>query len=304
MPCVSICYTAPMAAQRQAVAADPANDSLVEVGDVDTYFADPRWRILRYPGFFCSSPDGKILTLWAVGHTDLTSCNQLLDIFAAVERARLGPRRQLVALRHLHSVSAGAMERFVRYHQRVTAYVRGVSHEGVVRPEGVAGILAEGFYRTIRSPTEGRVFTDLNVAAEWVGVDDRAWLAAAQAEEAKLLAAWRRVPEGLDAIWDPAFMRLTLPAAAAALSLAPRTLQRRLRESSTTFEDLRLRATLNRADELLLIERDVKDVAYTLGFSSPSAFSTAFRRARGLSPEQWRAQARAVGSDEAQRRAR
>jgi AraC-like DNA-binding protein len=261
---------------------------LVTVDDVDVYFQNPCWRILRYPGFFCSSPDGKILTLWAVGHTDLASCNQLLEIFAAVERARLGPRRQLVVLRHLDSVSAGAMERFVRYYQEVTTYLRGVSHEGVVRPGGVAGIFAEGFYRTIKSPTEGRVFTNLHDAAAWVGVSDEAWLAAAQAEEAKLLASWSKSPEGLDALWEPDYMRLSLSDAAARLALSPRTLQRRLRESNTTFEELRFRATLNRAEELLLIGSDVKDVSYTLGFSSPSAFSTAFRRARGRSPEQWR----------------
>jgi AraC-like DNA-binding protein len=265
-----------------------ADRELIAADNADVYFQSPCWRILRYPGFFCSSPDGKILTLWAVGHTDLASCNQLLDIFAAVERARLGPRRQLVVLRHLDSVSAGAMERFVRYYQEVTTYLRGVSHEGVVRPGGVAGIFAEGFYRTVKSPTEGRVFTSLDEAAAWVGVSDHAWLAAAQAEEAKLLASWKRSPDGLDALWEPDYMRLSLPDAAARLGLSPRTLQRRLRESQATFEDLRLRATLNRAEELLLIGNDIKDVSYTLGFSSPSAFSTAFRRARGLSPEQWR----------------
>jgi AraC-like DNA-binding protein len=66
-------------------------------------------------------------------------------------------------------------------------------------------------------------------------------------------------------------------------------LQRRLGDLGTPFETLRLRASLDHAESLLLAGRDVKEVAFTLGFASASAFSTAFRRARGCSPEQWRA---------------
>jgi len=262
---------------------------LVPVADVDEYFKDPTWRILRRNGYFCSSPDGSLLTLWAVGHTDVDSLESLLEIFAAVERARLPARRQLVVLRHLKGVSTTAMARFVRYHEQATAYLRGISHEAVVRPQGVAGVLAEGFYRAVHVPADGRVFTDLGGAVAWVGVTDDAWLAAAAAEEAKLVASIRQSPAGLAALWAPRYMKLTLAEAAAALSMSPRTLQRRLQEGQTAFEALRLNAALAHGEELLSTDVDVKFIAYTLGFASPSAFSAAFRRARGVSPEQWRA---------------
>jgi len=260
---------------------------LVPVSDVDEYFKDPTWRILRRNGYFCSSPDGKLLTLWAVGHTDVDSLESLLEIFAAVERARLPARRQLVVLRHLEGVSTAAMTRFVRYHDQATAYLRGVSHEAVVRPHGVAGVLAEGFYRAVQVPAEGRVFTDLDAAVAWIGASDDAWLAAAAAEEAKLVASLRQSPAGLAALWAPRYMKLTLAEAAAALSMSPRTLQRRL-QGGAGFEEQRLAASLAHAEELLSTDVDVKFIAYTLGFASPSAFSAAFRRARGVSPERWR----------------
>jgi AraC-like DNA-binding protein len=262
---------------------------LEPVEDADAYFRDPRWKILRRQGFVCSSPDGRLLSLWGVGHADVEGVVELLEIYAAVERAHFPPRRQLVVLRHLQSVTTAAMARFVRYHEQVTTYLKGVTHEAVVRPGGVVGVFAEGFYRAVPHPAEGRVFSSLDDAAAFAGVTDEPWLRAMLAEEQRMLVALQQRPEGLDALWAPHYMRLTLADAARSLGLSPRTLQRRLGDLGTPFETLRLRASLDHAESLRLTGRDVKEVAFTLGFASPSAFSTAFRRARGCSSEQWRA---------------
>jgi AraC family transcriptional regulator len=42
------------------------------------------------------------------------------------------------------------------------------------------------------------------------------------------------------------------------------------------------------AKRLLVAGENVKTIAFTLGFSSPSSFTFAFRRAIGLSPSQFR----------------
>jgi AraC-like DNA-binding protein len=256
--------------------------------DADEYFGDPKHSLLSRSGFFCSSPDGLTLTLWGVGHADLQGVEDLLEIYAAVERARFPPRRQLVVLRHLRSISSAAMWRFVRYHERVSAYLRGVTHEAVVRPDGVVGVVAEGFYRVVPHPADGRVFTALDDALQWVGIDDPAWVKAMLSEESNLRARLEHRPELLDALWAPRFMALSIEEAAAALGLSTRTLQRRLRVLGTTFETLRLRATLDEAAARLVAGQSIKEVAFGLGFSSPSAFSTSFRRTFGVSPEQWR----------------
>ena len=76
---------------------------------------------------------------------------------------------------------------------------------------------------------------------------------------------------------------------ARALGLSRQTLYRRLRAEGTTFE--RLLDGVRRRLALELV-RDpgvaVKDAAYRLGFSDPAAFSRAFKRWTGASPQAMR----------------
>ncbi|MFN9944969.1 MAG: helix-turn-helix transcriptional regulator, partial [bacterium] len=77
----------------------------------------------------------------------------------------------------------------------------------------------------------------------------------------------------------------SLPTVARRLALGERTLQRRLREEGLTFralvDDVRHEcAKIQRATP----EVSVAEVAYSLGFSSPSAFHHAYRRWTGASP--------------------
>lgn len=76
---------------------------------------------------------------------------------------------------------------------------------------------------------------------------------------------------------------------ASALGVGARTLQRRLRLEGVSFDDLaeELRAGLAReyvADRKL----NISEAAYLLGFSEPSAFSRAFKRWTGMSPQAFR----------------
>jgi AraC-like DNA-binding protein len=261
---------------------------LQPVSDVDEYFRDPAGKVLNRRGYFCSSPDGKLLTLWGWGHVDIDSTEELLEIFAAVERARLPSRRQLVVLRHMQSVSPRAMTRFIRYHQDVTAYLRGIEREAVVRPDGLVGVMAEGFYRAVHHPGEGRVFTDLGNALAWLEVDAPEWVSAAVAHEERSMAAQDDALVQLDALWRSGWMRVGLEDAARSLGLSPRTLQRRLRDAGESFEERRAREALHHAEELLQRGLEVKAVASELGFASSSAFVAAFRRSRGLPPHAWR----------------
>jgi AraC-like DNA-binding protein len=76
---------------------------------------------------------------------------------------------------------------------------------------------------------------------------------------------------------------------AARLQLTSRTLQHRLKQNGVAFKDLvdEVRRTL--ALHYLRDERwSLLEVAFMLGFSEQSAFSRAFRRWHGLSPQAWR----------------
>lgn len=77
----------------------------------------------------------------------------------------------------------------------------------------------------------------------------------------------------------------TLDAIAARLHLGGRTLQRRLKDEGLTFraavDHVRFECARERLENP---EVSVAEVAYSLGFSSPSAFSSAYRRWAGSAP--------------------
>lgn len=79
----------------------------------------------------------------------------------------------------------------------------------------------------------------------------------------------------------------TLATVARQLGLGPRTLQRRLGEQALTFrtvlDEVRRESALQ---QLAQPDVSIAEVAFALGFSSPSAFHHAFRRWTGRSPRQ------------------
>lgn len=75
------------------------------------------------------------------------------------------------------------------------------------------------------------------------------------------------------------------PAAIAkALGISERTLRRQLAQHGTNVRELTDQAHRARADALLATGKTVKEVAFELGFSEPSAFSRAYKRWTGKAP--------------------
>ncbi|MDH4224221.1 MAG: AraC family transcriptional regulator ligand-binding domain-containing protein [Deltaproteobacteria bacterium] len=85
----------------------------------------------------------------------------------------------------------------------------------------------------------------------------------------------------------------TMSEVAGSLGIKPRSLQHRLKEENTTFQEV-LDSLRQELAMKFLLEKGmaVSDVAFLLGFSEPSPFHRAFRRWTGKSPsefrEQWR----------------
>jgi AraC-like DNA-binding protein len=76
---------------------------------------------------------------------------------------------------------------------------------------------------------------------------------------------------------------------ASRLQMSPRTLQRRLADEGVSLRVLAEDARRARASALLEGGASIAEVAYTLGYSEPSAFHRAFRRWTRQTPEQFRA---------------
>lgn len=86
---------------------------------------------------------------------------------------------------------------------------------------------------------------------------------------------------------------MTIDAVARRLSTTPRTLQRRLARSGTSFDALRDDAR-RQAAELYLSTTTltIAEVTYLLGYSEPTAFHRAFKRWHGTTPQAFRSQTR------------
>ncbi len=90
-----------------------------------------------------------------------------------------------------------------------------------------------------------------------------------------------------------------LESVAHAIGYSKRTLQRRLQEEETNFQDMidgvRYQLSL---DYLSEPHYRLTDVAAVLGYSELSAFTRSFKRWQGISPQQWRAQQRNLKPNE------
>jgi AraC-like DNA-binding protein len=95
-------------------------------------------------------------------------------------------------------------------------------------------------------------------------------------------ALTQRLPDG----------QARLAPVAAELGLSARTLQRKLAEAGSSFQQVLdgVRFALAQ-DYLRRRELGLADVAFLLGFQDQSAFTHAFREWSGINPGAWRAQA-------------
>jgi len=82
--------------------------------------------------------------------------------------------------------------------------------------------------------------------------------------------------------------QLDLHAAARALGIHPRTLQRRLQSEGTSFEKLRDEARKALFEKLILKSASLADLAQTLGFSDQSVLSRACKTWFGMTPRRFR----------------
>ena len=80
-----------------------------------------------------------------------------------------------------------------------------------------------------------------------------------------------------------------LPAVAAELGMSPRTLQRKLADAGSSFQELLDGARYELArDYLRQRELGLVDIAFLLGYQEQSAFTHAFREWSGVNPGAWR----------------
>ncbi len=84
-------------------------------------------------------------------------------------------------------------------------------------------------------------------------------------------------------------LKTTLDAAALALHLSPRTLQRNLSQLDTTFKKTEKEILLTLSKKLIVHEgHNLEEVAYLLGFSESSALVRFFKKEMGITPKRYK----------------
>ena len=222
------------------------------------------------------------------GTPELDDIERLLAAWVVERRPRAPRHVSLVDARRLQATPSDAFAVFARdVSSGQGALGSKLERQALVRPQGVVGAVVTGFYGTFPHAYPVQVFDQLDAALGWLGRPELAPVLAQLGERAQgedpMVRALRQHLGGT-------LRSATLPAAARALGVSERTLQRRLREAGTTWKD-ELQAARVRAAESLLLdgERKLTAIAAEVGCASLQSFSGLFRRLTGVSPSQWRA---------------
>jgi AraC-like DNA-binding protein len=254
--------------------------------DVDAYRRDPAGAYIVVPRalVFCARPSLWGFSLW--GKPTEADLRRVIPLLALELTA--APHASLVDVRRLEAGDPRAFAVLTRYlRTHFETFRTCVTRLALVRPPGLLGATVAGFYQVAGAPYPVRVFDDLASAGSWLRA----------AEVAATLDAAVEVASGLSPVllqlrrWlDGHLGDASLARAARAVSRAPRSLQRDLRDGGTTFQ-VELDAARIRLAKRLLVESDssLTEIAYDIGCASPQHFSTLFRRVVGAPPSAWRA---------------
>jgi AraC-like DNA-binding protein len=216
--------------------------------------------------------------------------SKLLLRCATATLTTLPPHAGLLDARRVRSIDASAYRlasEFVALHGAMLT--KNVTRLAAVRPPGLAGAAAEGFFRMVPAPYPVDTFAERGEALHWLGAEHHA--AAIDAVETLAQGRGRDVTLMVDlhrAI-EERIVGSTVRDTAKRLGMSVRSLQRRLRLEGTSFQRELSIARVHVAQRLMReTDAPISRVATDAGFGSPAAFSIAFRRQLGVSPTEWR----------------
>ncbi|MFO0550148.1 MAG: AraC family transcriptional regulator [Polyangiaceae bacterium] len=259
---------------------------------LESYVADPFGAFYAGPGVlhFFVRPDLAGTLFW--GCPDKVAVDELTRAIETELPERSPLHDAYVDTRRLTGIDPAAFEVLASYlGPRAVAFASNVRRQAIVRPEGVIGALVAGFYDVTPSatPEKTAVVTTPAAAMEWLRREDSTGLLT-EIDDAELHAsAGAPVVRALRAHLAREPRTPRLDRVAAALGLGPSELRRELDGVGTTLRAEVNAARMTAARALLTTsERKLSVIALELGFRSLSHFSSAFKKAVGVSPTEWR----------------
>jgi len=257
------------------------------VADLGAFLRQPAGAWLLGQGWLYACFDETFFAQVYWGRPARADIEQLTRAWEVELRPEVQPHDQLIDATELQGVDfelLDVMGRALMKHAAVLA--TKVRRLAVVCNSGLAESLMTGFFATGAAPPSSQAFIDQRRALEWLGrerlADELVALRAESRGEGPLVQLREYLAGSLaDA---------TLDSAARFLGVTERTLQRRLKEVGTSFQEEVTVARVRAAEELMRSSsRKLSDIAHAVGCASSQHFSDTFRRLRGVSPSEWRA---------------
>jgi AraC-like DNA-binding protein len=185
----------------------------------------------------------------------------------------------------------GVVSGYVR--TRLGEWARRIRRHAIVVPQGAVGALVAGLLPLLGPEYPLRFFGTVQEALTWLERPELPRLLDEIAEVADVARAVSPLIRLLREHLDKSLQEPTIEAAAKAVSLSPRTLQRELRRMGTQFTHELMRARVRAAcTRLEHSDEKIEAIARRVGCGSSSQLSTIFRRYLGETPAEYRARRR------------
>lgn len=261
-------------------------------GNEQDYLRAPTGRYVTGRNWISYCPDQRLAGVVIWGRTtdeDIRSLLQTTPLKGAsplvASRARLIDAREL----DVPPPSVfGEIYGYFQAHREVAA--TAVTRLALLRPSGMVGALVLGFVQLLGMKFPIEAFTDPEAAFGWLAVPEHASVLEEVARLQREMTGSAEIVRNLRAVLEcGALSTATLATTARTMGLSTRSLQRRLREAGTSFQH-ELAATRVSVAQRMMTEStaSVSQVASEVGYSSPHQFASAFRKATGSSPRQWK----------------
>jgi AraC-like DNA-binding protein len=248
---------------------------------------------------FCAAP-----TLWGVilwGRPEERHALELGRSLVLELAPPAEPHASIIDASRLAGGDPAAFRSAERYLSRYGELLKSwVTRVALVRPRGLGGAIVAGAYEVLPRPYPVSVFGDVESAFAWLADGKtRGWPKDGVAALAELHAQASGTPQvvgTLRALLDAHLIGLGVAEAASRLGMSERSLQRKLADADTTFQDELADARVRAAKRMLLDgDAPLTSIAFDVGCASLQHFSALFRKRTRLSPSAFRKRHRSDG---------